>query len=309
MGRNYGLGTRDLAQAGRKALARKIGEGELSYASVDAIADRWAHFARYAKLNGVGKMERITLELALEYGAELADMVRAGELTAAYAQNLVSSVNTVMGLVRTWKSLSPTKDCQIEQRCFVRQDPPASTDPRAFQRAIESLRQRGLVRQAVIAQLARHFGLRSKEASLFSAKVALRQAMAEQVVRVSEGTKGGRARAVPVTGQIQLAVLDEAAILQAEDRSLVPSQQTWIQWRNGGLRDGREVLKKLGFSGYHDLRAGYACERYYSATGYWPPVCGGRILDRTIDYDARLVISQELGHNRVDVVSAYVGGR
>lgn len=309
MSRNFGLGTRDLVQAGRKALARANRQGELSYASVDAIADRWAQFVPYAKSRNVARMEQITPQLVQEYGQRLAGKAQIGEITAAYAQNLLSGVNTVMHQVCRWHSVSPTKDCGIQKRSAVRKDPPASVDLGNFERVMEVLREQGCIRQAVIAELARHFGLRSKEASLIDAKVALRQAKDRDVVTIREGTKGGRARELKIIAPIQIVVLEQAANLQGTDRSLVPTNQTWVQWRNGGLRDGREVLKTHGFTGYHDLRAGYACERYLKLTGHFAPVCGGKILDRKDDCDARQVISLELGHNRIDVVSAYIGGR
>jgi len=41
------------------------------------------------------------------------------------------------------------------------------------------------------------------------------------------------------------------------------------------------------------------------------PINGGHCyqLDRRLDQDARVQISYELGHNRIVVVAAYVGGR
>ncbi|MNG39963.1 hypothetical protein D3C84_1283310 [compost metagenome] len=59
------------------------------------------------------------------------------------------------------------------------------------------------------------------------------------------------------------------------------------------------------------MRAAYACERYEQITQHRAPVNDGRCyqLDRRLDQDARVQISYELGHGRIDVVSAYIGGR
>jgi len=73
----------------------------------------------------------------------------------------------------------------------------------------------------------------------------------------------------------------------------------------------RETLHAHGLKGFHELRAAYACERYEQLTGHAAPVNGGHCyrIDRDLDEQARQQISLELGHNRIDVVSAYIGGR
>lgn len=55
----------------------------------------------------------------------------------------------------------------------------------------------------------------------------------------------------------------------------------------------------------------YACERYEQITGHLAPVNGGRCsrLDPQLDRETRMQISYELGHGRVDVVAAYIGGQ
>jgi predicted DNA-binding protein (UPF0251 family) len=69
------------------------------------------------------------------------------------------------------------------------------------------------------------------------------------------------------------------------------------------------VRQDYGLTKIHDLRAAYACERYRQLTGAAAPVVAGRqTVNRTIDRTARQTIAQELGHGRIDVVSAYIGG-
>lgn len=310
MSRNYGLGTRDMASAGRIALDRASGRGELSFSSADTLADRWAHFATYAKSEGVGRMERITQELVAEYGRGLADQVKAGQMTPAYAQNMVSAVNSVMHLVRDWRSVSPTKDCGIQQRSHVRDTPPMAIErgPQLAP-ALDALREAGQLRGAAVAELARELGLRSKEASLLDAKKAVKEAEKNGRVTISVGTKGGRNREVPIASPAALEALQRAAEAQGSARAVMPPHQNWQQWRETGLRDAREVLQAHGIDRLHDLRAAYACDRYQALTGAAAPVAGGQILDRNTDKSAREVISKELGHDRIEVVAAYIGGR
>mgnify|MGYP001032258734 CR=1 FL=1 len=307
--RNYRLGTRDMVQAGRKALSRACGRGELSFSSVDTIADRWAHFAAYAKTQGIGRMERITPQLVQEYGRGLADQVTAGKMSPAYAQNMVSAVNTVLHQVREWRSISPTKDCGIAARSNVRDTPPMSIDRASLGHALDALRDAGQHRGAAVAELARELGLRSKEASLLDAGRALKEAQNRGAVTISEGTKGGRTREVPITSPSQISALSRAASIQGNDRALIPQSQNWHQWRQGELRNTRQTLQEHTGGGLHDLRAAYACDRYNQMTGAAAPVMGGQILDRAVDAAAREQISKELGHDRIEVVAAYIGGR
>src|SRR5690606_25182767 len=158
---------------------------------------RWAQFASFAKTQGIGRMERVSPELVREYGLGLATRVDAAEISPAYAQNLVSAVNTVMGLVRPWWSVSPTKDCGIHIRSTIRHVAPATLDRSTFDEIIGQMTQNGLIRQSALASLARNFGLRSKEASLLDAAAALRQAQHWNTIQIKDGTKGGRLREVP----------------------------------------------------------------------------------------------------------------
>lgn len=309
MSRNYGLGSRDMASAARIALDRAADRGELSFSSSNTIADRFSHFASFAKSEGVGRMERITPQLAQEYGQGLADQVAAGRMTPAYAQNMVSAINTVMHQVREWKSVSPTKDCGIAARSNVRDTPPLGIEREQLGRALDALREAGQERGAAVAELARELGLRSKEASMLDAVRALREAENRGAVTISQGTKGGRTREVPIASPTAREALQRAAEAQGSARAVMPPHQNWRQWRETGLRDAREILKQYGIDRLHDLRAAFACSRYESLTGTVAPVMGGQIQDRDADRHAREVISKELGHHRIEVVASYVGGR
>lgn len=311
MSRNYGLGSRDMSSAGRIALDQATGRGELSFASVDAIADRFSKFASYAKAEGIGRMERIDADQVREYGRKLADLVQRGDMAASYAQNLVSAVNTVMTQATRgeWQSVSPTRECGIEQRSAIREDAPTGFDRQTFSRAMEAMRESGMARQACIAELAREFGLRSKEASLLDTRSALAEARQAGTVTISEGAKGGRTREISLSSATQLEALSRAAGVQGKSRNLIPAEASWREWREGALRDGREAIQAHGIDDYHDLRAAYACERYETLTGHAAPVMGGHIEDRQADRDAREQISHELGHDRIEVVAEYIGGR
>lgn len=308
MSRNFGVGTRDLASAGRLFLQRAAQQKAVSFASVDTLADRWTQFAAFSKEQKVGRMERITPELVQSYGRELAEKVQSKQISASYAQNLVSSINTVMHLTpREWQSISPTKDCGIAERSLVR-DTPVLTEREPFNAALSALREVGNFRGAAIAELARELGLRSKEAALLNAHDALKQAE-KGYISVIEGTKGGRYREVPVLHEKQQEALKNAAEAQKNSRAVMPSEKNWAQYRNE-LQRVRETLQQNGFAGLHDLRSAYAADRYEQLTGQSAPINNGGVMtDKAKDYAAREQITTELGHGRIDVIAAYIGGR
>lgn len=305
-GNNYGLQTRDMAKAGHFAMNREAANGAASFSTAATVGDRFNRFAELAKADGLRRLEEVTRDQVTTYGQTLADQVAEGALSAAYAQNLVSAVNTVMNAATRgqWQSVSPTRECGIAHRSSVRETPSMAIDRSRVEAAQAAMNDRG----QAITDLARDLGLRSKEASLINARGALNEARDTGRVTIVDGTKGGRARQVPITQERQIASLERAALVQGEARSLIPEGQTWAQFRDGDLREIRETLQAHGLTGLHDLRAGYASERYQALTGERPPLEGGQV-SKADDKAAREILAVELGHGRIDVIASYIVGR
>jgi len=305
MSRNFGWGSRNMQDAGRMALEHT----GASFSTIASHVERFGKFQDFAKNESVGRMERITPELVQTYGEQLAEKVNENEMSPAYAQNIISSVNSVMTAATkgNWESVSPTKTCGIPQRSAVRENPTVQRD--LAEKSIQNLKDQGLDKQAAVAAIALELGLRSKEASLLDAKSALNEAQTKNMVSVVDGTKGGRGREVPITNQRQINALKTAAQAQGKDRAVMPKSENWKSWREGGLRDGREIVRSFSGGGLHELRASYAAERYEKLAGHPAPCNGGKIENKSLDRTVRLQIARELGHNRIDVVSEYVGGR
>lgn len=311
MSRNFGLGSRNMKTAGKFALKNATKNGGISFSTAGTVAERWHTFAAWAENNGAKKMEDISQDLAKKYGCELAEKVNAGKLTAATAQVYVSAVNTVMSIAtkREWKSISPTLDCVIPKRCAIRLNAPSALNRMVYNQALKEVKDVVGARVAALIELTRELGLRSKEASLLDAREVQRKAKLDGAIVIINGTKGGRERIVPITKPDQFQALQHAALTQGEDRSMIPGEKSWKNWRSCELRKAREIIKKHTNGGLHDLRAAYACQRYHEETGHAAPAAGGIILDKTKDMNARLTIAKELGHGRADVVSEYIGGR
>ena len=120
MSRNFGLGSRDMGVAGQYALNNSAREGAVSFSTASTNSDRWDSFTSWAKDHDVKKMENVTADLVRQYGQELAEQVKSGEMAAATAQNYVSAVNSVMTIATKgeWQSVSPTRDCGHKSRNY-----------------------------------------------------------------------------------------------------------------------------------------------------------------------------------------------
>ena len=153
-------------------------------------------------------------------------------------------------------------------------------------------------------ELQQAFGLRREEAIKFQPGFADR---GDHILLRASWTKGGRARAVPVRTAAQRQVLDRARRFVGSG-SLIPSSRNYRQQ----LRIYERHTANAGLSKMHGLLHAYAQRRYEELTGWPAPAAGGpasKALDpqqRELDRQARLTISQELGHNREQVTRIYL---
>lgn len=310
MPRNYGIGSRDMLSAAHIVLHHGVQRGELSFSSAATIEDRFRILVTELKKVGAGRLEHVTREIIVRFGQGLADDVENRDMSAAYAQNIISAANTVMHRIThgEWKSVSPTKECLISQRSLVRKKAPTGLDLEQFKSAIEAAEENDWHRGAAIACLAREFGLRTKEGALLDANKAFQEAQKNGHISVTVGTKGGRPRKVPITLASQIETLQKAVEIQGNHYSLIPENMTWAQFRARELRDTRELLQRFGITRLHELRAVYACQRYEALAGNPPPLLGGR-TERELDHAVRLQIAEELGHGRAEVTNSYLGGQ
>jgi hypothetical protein len=112
---------------------------------------------------------------------------------------------------------------------------------------------------------------------------------------------------VPITDDAQRVLLAQVSALVGSG-SLIPAHLKYVDQ----LRRYEYACSKVGLHKPHGLRHAYAQDRYTELSGLEPPVNREDAVvltadEREVDTASRLAVSQELGHNRVDVVGAYIG--
>ena len=310
--RNFGLGTRSLLRAG-KVCAH---QSNLAFSTRGTLADRWAIFERWIKAShGITHMEQISQAHVLGYGEHLNKRVDQNELKASTAQLYLSAVNSILRQATQgqWHSISPTKDCSIPRRQHLPESSKAM--PQTEHDHLLTLVDE---RIGTLLNLQRNLGLRFKESALLNVRHAFRQARKKGFITVADGTKGGKVRQVPV-GQDALKALEQAAKIQGNDRSMTPGDQFYEDFRE----ECYQTAKQYGFN-FHSERHHYAQRRYRELSGLPAPISTGVqrkdwlvfaaeylsvdiTTAKSIDRTARLTLSRELGHERIEVTSVYVG--
>lgn len=316
--RNFGYG-KQVAYAGKQALRDYYGQGH--HSTVATHVQRWKSFADWAKEQGIRDLAKIdSREISEAYAEHIKAQVEAGDLAVSTAQNRISTVNRVFTALRGdgYVQLSPRE--YVGPRSNVRTSAPAALDTGRVQNAATSLQEAGLTRAAATLELARAFGVRREEAVKADLDRWVREAArcdqhGQSFVNVLDGTKGGRdaPRWVPVGEAQRQALANALAARPADSRNLIASHERYVDVaiaRSSELNRARATLQQHGLPGYHDARAAYACERYEQITGHpAPAVAGERLASKDKDLEARVIISAELGHGRVDVLVSYVGSR
>ena len=149
------------------------------------------------------------------------------------------------------------------------------------------------------------FGLRREES------IKLQPVWADRgdVLRLKASwTKGGKERGVPILTDVQRAVLDDAKQLVGS-ASLIPDGMSY----RAQLNRFKAQTAKAGIDRVHGLRHQYAQRRYQQLTGWKAPAAGGPTSkqlsadQKALDRQARLVVSRELGHEREQITSVYLG--
>ncbi|MEE4857100.1 integrase domain-containing protein [Pseudomonas alliivorans] len=317
-GRNFGYG-RQLSYAGQQALKDMFGGGH--YGTVKAHSDRWRAFVKWCRSEagpGVNDARQIDRKVLADYAAYLRDVVKRGDLAISTAQNRLSSVNRTMAALRGdqyVKLPSPSKALDM-QRSGIRHSVPQGQDRDQVKEIVNALCRNHQQRAAAIVLLSRATGMRLREAVLADLPRLSREARDIGKINIQDGTKGGRVGAtaprwIVVDDNVRGALTFARQVSPAGSRNLIAPHESYLSLLQEIIRPARDILHAHNLKGFHELRAAYACERYEKIAQHRAPINGGQCcqVDRNLDREARRQISYELGHGRIDVVAAYIGGR
>ncbi|QQE84766.1 integrase domain-containing protein [Pseudomonas putida] len=316
-GRNFGYG-RQLSYAGPQALKDMFGGGH--HGTVKAHCDRWQAFVKWCRSEqgpGINDARKIDRKVLVDYAAYLRDVIRRGDLAVSTAQNRLSTVNRTMAALRGdqyVKLPSPSKALGM-QRTGVRQSVPQGQHRDQVKEIINALCRHRQLRAAAIVLMARATGMRLREAILADLSRLSREANHLGRINIQDGTKGGRAGAsaprwISLDKHALGALRFAERVSPAGSRNLIAPQESYFDVLQDIVRPARDILQTHNLKGFHELRAAYACERYEQITQHRAPINGGHFcqVGRKLDREARRQISYELGHGRIDVVAAYIGG-
>jgi len=317
-GRNFGYG-RQLSYAGPQALKDMFGGG--NYGTVKAHCERWLAFVKWCRSDqgpGINDARQIDRKVLADYAAYLRDIVKSGDLAVSTAQNRLSSVNRTMAALRGDQHVklpSPSKALGM-QRSGVRHSVPQGQDRKQVKQIVDVLCRDHQLRAAAIVLLARATGMRLREAILADLPRLSREANDLGRINIQDRTKGGRAGAsaprwIAVDHHVRDALGFARQVSPTSSRNLIAPDESYLNVLQEIIRPARDVLHAHKLKGFHELRAAYACERYEQITQHPAPINGGQCCqaDRNLDREARRQISYELGHGRIDVVAAYIGGQ
>ncbi len=154
-------------------------------------------------------------------------------------------------------------------------------------------------------ELQREFGLRREEAMKFQPSYADR---GDHLALKASWTKGGKAREIPIRTASQREVLDRAHKLAGRG-SLIPPNRSYVQH----LKIYERHTVNAGLHKMHGLRHAYAQSRYEELIGRPAPAAGGATAkelspgQRNQDREVRFIISRELGHEREQITTVYLG--
>jgi Phage integrase, N-terminal/Integrase len=155
-------------------------------------------------------------------------------------------------------------------------------------------------------RLQQSFGLRREESIKIVPAWADR---GDHLLLRASWTKGGREREVPLRTDEQRRLINDAKAL-ASGKSLVgEGYKTYRAY----LQHFRYQCDRAGIHKVHGHRHLYAQNRYKELTGRECPARGEpsaktlSVGEKAIDREARLIISEELGHGREQITAIYLG--
>jgi len=274
-------------------------------------------------------MAKLDAENIADFAEHLSERVDGGEISNGHATNIVSSLNSVFHYYYRDDLKISTKDFGINRgERFNNIDKSISkeTHDKFTDFLTEQYIEKGDIRYEALRlqiELQREAGLRFKESALFSGRELHRDGR----LGIEKGTKGGQLRTLQTTESVKELVKYVKDFRKEYNlsKSLIPDQYDFKQWRDFAYNTAKAFNNENNASyNFHANRHSYAQQKYQSLTNTLPPIKSGYtkqdqiryIADKNnitveqakeLDYNARMQISEELGHHRIDITNYYLG--
>ena len=272
-----------------------------SFSTVSSIRERMISSMKY--LHSLGYPVRNINNIQKKHIDALVKSWQSRELSIGTIKNRMADFRTFAKATgKDYLIKQNNKDYDIPNRSYVPTENRAITEIDLSQFKDENLK--------ASIWLQKEFGLRREECLKIIPSKALYTDLdgKKSLILDSLWTKGGVGRKITIRNESQFHSIENAKVV-AEGKSLIPHDKSYIQQR----RFYDKVTREQGYYNLHGLRHAYAQTRYKEITGWECPLKGGLAKkdftdsQKKLDYNARLCISQELGHSRSAITKNYIG--
>ena len=270
-------------------------------------ANRRAMFRLFAKQleeNGYNIRKMTPHDLKGRHVNKLLEQWRKDGISTATIKNRMSALRWWAKEINNEGAVKSNVELNIERRVFVTNESKAiSLENIDLSKIDENIAQS--------LRLQDSFGLRREESMKFQPEFALDGQWidnAKYIVLKPTWTKGKRGRTIPISNENQRKELRKAyALAQKNGGSMIPKEKSYKAHKS----NFEAVTHALGVGQTHGLRHGYAQTRYLELMCFPCPAVGGfrSLTSEEIakDKEIRMLISEELGHSRINITSVYLG--
>lgn len=272
---------------------------------------------------------KLDAENMADFAEHLAGRVDSGKISTGHATNIISSLNRVFQYYYRDDLTLSAKDFGINRgERFSNIDKSVSNDvhDKFSDFLTEKYIEKGDIRYEALRlqiELQREAGLRFKESALFNGHELHRDGS----IDIEKGTKGGQLRTIKATDSAKELVnyVKDFRKEYGLSKSLIPNHYDFKKWRDFAYNTVKTFNNENNENyNFHANRHSYAQQKYQSLTNTLPPIKSGYtkqdqiryIADKNnitveqakeLDYNARMQISEELGHHRIDITNYYLG--
>lgn len=317
-GKNFGYRSRDPLYACRNALYELKHRRGISGDTCEKHLIAMKHFIQYLREHfGIRNLNHVEVPHVDAYFKHVAARSERGEMIPRSAINIMSAINVSLGWMRKDNVLkrAPGQFVKRARLCWTirKNSQEAAT---ALRKKLAKKGELGARLNAIIG-LQRELGLRFEESLKLDCRKAHQQALLRGVIDVFRGTKGGQRRWVFATPAI-IAALEAAIPFQADHDTLIPRHLSEATFAGQCYA----VIRGTGYR-FHANRHEWANDAYERYTGFSSPAryCGetpylhaladahqvSREAAIALDKEARLWVSEQLGHHRISITTVYLG--